>query len=210
MGDLARCPNPECRVVLDIPELEYTWRQIDGQCASCHEKNPGPPMQLPPEVIRAVKGTPGQPAPTYAEPAAHKPSRVLRKAPPTQSPPPPDTGKFAVDSSVVGPDSFQIESGVPLDYVDPADKVYRGKYPFPAMKPPRKGPGGTVLYDSFLVPYDGKDPVSVRSAVYQALKAYRDHYAPLFRATCKQLRDGVRVWRVEDSEKRHRGKRASD
>lgn len=201
MGDLARCPNPECQIVLDIPGMEHTYRQIDGQCATCHQKNPGPPMDLPPEVIQAVKGRepPLREMKLSGTAVEQKESRVHRKStvPNTQSPPPPDTAKFAVESSAIGPDSpYQVEAGVPLDYDD--RPVYRGKYPFPQMKPPRKGPTGQTVYDSFCVPYEGRDPDGLRGALYQAVKQYRDHYAPGFKTKMKALREGIRIWRVED------------
>lgn len=33
---LARCPEPECQRVLDVSEIQASWRCPDGRCAACN------------------------------------------------------------------------------------------------------------------------------------------------------------------------------
>jgi hypothetical protein len=92
------------------------------------------------------------------------------------------------------------ESPVNVDFgFDPNEKPpYSGKYPFPDMPKPGPGPDGKMRYASFLVAYEeGITSKQICARIDSAVKHYTKNFEPTFKAKCKEMPDGIRVFRME-------------
>lgn len=52
---LATCTNHECERVLDVPGLPRTYRAPDGRCAKCAGLTPEQIMDIPAQVVAALR-----------------------------------------------------------------------------------------------------------------------------------------------------------